>query len=792
MEQLIKLMIFALLSPLYVVSGLPGVSDFALEPERRRKLPEYNCEDLFSVNETEIERIRSRLTVLEKKFDLIALNYTVRLDCLYDEEMKYIRHFLVTTRGKTILRYAVEAEYFPLKLFGLKSTVLDVNVTPVKINHTGSVHDIYSLANFTFVSQSLVSETGFEAVCYSTRVESELDFATFLFIPKGAVFKRNNIYCVSQADSETSWLESSKLVFAVYALSVFACLHINLLDYLILDDINRRKTSRKLYHTGETPFSFERFLLYLSVNRYLGYKNNKDETSHMYELQHAECKPIKYTSMCMSIMVGLGYMCFIYGHAWQENIVFINDPDTLSYILETYSRRIDRPSVIFNFIFRALYYWCSLVYFVYAFVFFQQLKDCNIAFNIFNPQFVFTSILEGQQIRQSYKRKHFSSTLHFSASYRRIFNCRFWQQIFILSCTIPDSRVWKYIKENMTVKTPKAISYVTCSCLFVLIPVAFTEKCALILFAIANMAINITFVFVQAFCPVLKYFFTGFAERLHNTNGVRNRLAYCIYGLVAYIIIWCVANVFIFNTVALSVSFVLYITIVAIPFNPTYGVPLVIIILSLVYYLFMFYDDFQSDYKMLLETIFEILDDHFVKKDTDVEVSESGTFDLKVSNKVRTINVELFNHLSKKYIPISRKIAFLFIKVAFAAACIVISFNALEESGTSIESLKLSEFFSVILLVMIPGIFRYFAKPREDLRQKILFFHVFKYLKKLDRKNKLEDLIEWDKWNSNSDSSDSEQDLNVAENNDDTSASREGTVPKQPKKSKTRLDASII
>ena len=147
-----------------------------------------------------------------------------------------------------------------------------------------------------------------------------------------------------------------------------------------------------------------------------------------------------------------------------------------------------------------------------------------------------------------------------------------------------------------------------------------------------------------------------------------------------------------------------------------------VIALSLVSYLVMFYEDLQWDYKHLLDVIFEILDDHFVRKVPDTEVSQSDSLDLKTSTKVRQIDAKIFIQLSKKYIPYSRKCAFLFIKLVFAIMFIVIAFNALEESGTGIETVKLSDFFYVILLVMIPGIIRNFTGPRENLRRSQLYF----------------------------------------------------------------------
>ena len=715
-----------LLFALSVVSGLPGPSELALRPNRHRKLPEYNCKQLFTIDDAEIERIRFQLPKLkEKKFDLVALNYSVRLDCLDDDEMKYVRHFLVTTRGKTILRYAVEAVYFPLKLFGLTSTVVNVNVSPVDVNNTNDKPNVYALSNLTHISQVWTTENEFETLCYSSKGDAEFNFMLHLFIPKNAVLYSNNILCYKANNSTApSELKSSDLVYAVYALSFIVCLHISILDYLLIEDTNEQPQIKMKYHSGETPFSFRRLMLYMFDRS----ENGRRSFSYkIFEGQVDKDSPLNYGAMAFSVLIALWHFVLIYGHTWRENIIFINDYDTLDYIVDTYSRRIDRPSEVMNTFIHIMYYFVSLVYFGCAFVFFQTLKPDNIALNIFKPTFALTYKLDKQT--NTNKTKYMSTIAHFAGSYRLLLDTSYWRQIYDLSQAFPDYRFWKFIDENMGRDANNAIAILArIVCLFILLPLAFIVRFFLILCGFASFIINVALAITQALFPVLKYFLTGFAERLYHKGSTRHRLLYCIYGLLAYVIIWCVANMFIFNIVALAVSFSLYITVVAIPFNPMYGVPLMVIILSLFKYLFMFYEDFQSDYKSLLDTYFEILDNHFIKKDSDLEISDTDKFNLKISNKVRKINVELFNHISKKYLPTSRNFAFLFLKVAFATACIVISFNALEESGTGIETLKLSDLFSVILLVMIPGIFHHLTKHRKNLQRKDLYFKVFRYL----------------------------------------------------------------
>ena len=59
------------------------------KPSQHRKLHEYNCPKLYSVNDTEIELIQSELKGFEQKNDIVVLNFSVSLDCIIDDEMKY-------------------------------------------------------------------------------------------------------------------------------------------------------------------------------------------------------------------------------------------------------------------------------------------------------------------------------------------------------------------------------------------------------------------------------------------------------------------------------------------------------------------------------------------------------------------------------------------------------------------------------------------------------------------------------------------------------------------------------
>ena len=81
----------------------------------------------------------------------------------------------------------VEAEYFALMVFGFKSTILNVNLTPVHVNDTETMNYVFTINNFTEISKSLLTNTKFTDVCVSYRNEHMWDFLSFLFIPKIAI-----------------------------------------------------------------------------------------------------------------------------------------------------------------------------------------------------------------------------------------------------------------------------------------------------------------------------------------------------------------------------------------------------------------------------------------------------------------------------------------------------------------------------------------------------------------------------------------------------------------------------
>ena len=759
-----------LLSNFPYIHGLPGPSEDYVKPSRYRKLSQYNCTQLYAVNESEIERIQNELEKFKQnKYDLVVLNYTVNLDCLFDDEMKYVRQFLVTEKGKTVLRYAAEAEYFPLKIFGLKSTIQNVNIIPVYINDSAHPRKAYGLQNLTAFTKILLANSGFSDACFSLRDETIWNMAELLFIPKSAILSKTAIIC-HQSDSEQEDLNTSGLVYAIYALCLFVTMHINVLYDLVLEELTERGDDLNIYHKDETPFSMTRLIPRMSAFAKQAKNRKTIPVGELGTTRHGIANCGEYMLLAFSLPVAVGYYVLIYQNAWVENVIFMNDAASLDYITNTYASPLVKSSGFMQTLFRLFFFVFFLLYLKLASLFFDSLDRTEVAFTIFEPSHVFTHALEQSRYsRIDREKKILKQTSQFVRAYKLIFS-DFWSEIVCVSVSGPHSFAVTYARKISEDERTQSNIHACMHCLliFLLQVLAFFERCFYIVCALVNICVNVIFTLIQTFCPVLKYFFTGYAQRIHRESNTLSkvvpRFTYAVGMLLLYMTIWCGLNLFVFNSVMLMSSYFLYLTIVAVPFNPSYGVPFMVIVLSLISYLIMFYDDFQSDYKHLLDVIFEILDDHFVKKVADTEVSQSDSFDLKTSTKVRQIDAEIFNQLSKKYIPYSRKCAFLFIKLIFTIMLIVIAFNALEESGTGIETLKLSDYFSVILLVMIPGIIRNFTGPRENLRRSQVYFKVFKYLKKLDKNKHLEAMVKFDIDES---CSDSEEDDDNAVNNGD-------------------------
>ena len=350
--------------------------------------------------------------------------------------------------------------------------------------------------------------------------------------------------------------------------------------------------------------------------------------------------------------------------SWIKNIIFLNDDAILDYLKDTH----DSP-VTSGYMYVVLVVGVGILYFVslpmylgFAFMFTKSIDNTDIAFTLFTPGTVFTHVLEQPSYyRIDSRMKSRTIASNFVKSYKQLFSLASWAEITHVSVVIPRSVLLKKVPKDSQ-KQSGFPCFPLCLCILFLILLGFVEQCVYILFGMVNLCINIIFVLIQTLCPILKYFLTGYAQHVSreckNEENVFLRYAYAFGTLLLYLLFWCGANLYVFNNAMLLISYLLYLTFVAVSFNPSYGVPFIVIVLSLLSYLHMFYEDFQADYKHLLHVVFEILDEHFVKKIPTTDVSTSDSFNLKTSIKVRQIDAEIFEQLSKKYIPYSRKCAF--------------------------------------------------------------------------------------------------------------------------------------
>ena len=394
----------------------------------QRNLREHNCTELYSVYNTEVERIQTKLKEYGQTYDIVVLNFTVNLDCIIDDEkryseMKYVRQFLVSKKGKAVLKYTVETVYFALMVFGFKSTILNVNLTPVHVNDTETMNRVFTINNFTEISKSLLTNTKFTDVCVSYRNEHMWNFLSFLFIPKFATFSANGLRCL-QAEGGEDVLQTSTLVYAIYVVCFIATMHIE----LILDEIRKRGGNWKIYHKVETPFSISslislvyRAILYKSASPAGETESTSSETR----------KCVEITTFFWSLPIAMGYYAVTLVNGWVKNVLFLNDARTLDYIDNTY---IFPDTLLLSnnqgcILLGVLFYACMLLYLRFAFIFTKSLDHTDVAFSIFQPARVFTHGLEQSKYDVIDRRKKSSSSSNFVKSYKQLFNCAYWCEV---------------------------------------------------------------------------------------------------------------------------------------------------------------------------------------------------------------------------------------------------------------------------------------------------------------------------------------------------------------------------
>ena len=74
----------------------------------QRKLREHNCTELYSVYNTEVERIQTKLKEYGQTYDIVVLNFTVNLDCIRGWVRKFChRCYNFVNRHDKLLYYTL-------------------------------------------------------------------------------------------------------------------------------------------------------------------------------------------------------------------------------------------------------------------------------------------------------------------------------------------------------------------------------------------------------------------------------------------------------------------------------------------------------------------------------------------------------------------------------------------------------------------------------------------------------------------------------------------------------------
>ena len=161
-----------------------------------------------------------------------------------------------------------------------------------------------------------------------------------------------------------------------------------------------------------------------------------------------------------------------------------------------------------------------------SFLIFDSLDRTEVAFTIFVPTHVFiTHALE--QSRYSHidrENKILKQTSQFVRAYKQMFSCDFWSEIIRVS--VPHSFALTYARKFSEDERTQSNIHACMHCLFIFLlqVLAFFEKCFYIVCALVNICVNVIFTIIQIFCPVLKYFFTGYAQSIHRESDTLSKV----------------------------------------------------------------------------------------------------------------------------------------------------------------------------------------------------------------------------------------------------------------------------
>lgn len=259
-------------------------------------------------------------------------------------------------------------------------------------------------------------------------------------------------------------------------------------------------------------------------------------------------------------------------------------------------------------------------------------------------------------------------------------------------------------------------------------------KSILIPFLVINGLVNIVFQLVQTLLPLTRHFIGGCLESLCKDKSIFRRIA----SVNMYLATWICFNIGVVSVIFKLLKIFIYLMCVCVPYNPEESVPVNVTILAIIQCILIFYDEFQSSYKILLDTLYTALD----------KIDEG--------KKIRFITKAYFEVLCKQYILTCRKTIYLLAKTILIIGLVFIGIIAYKESGLEQNISLLTTFISASAFVLLPEIMWRILAPFGDTFEPSLESEILKDLEELHKLKILKQTLEGDmKQNYISDSSES-------------------------------------
>lgn len=235
---------------------------------------------------------------------------------------------------------------------------------------------------------------------------------------------------------------------------------------------------------------------------------------------------------------------------------------------------------------------------------------------------------------------------------------------------------------------------------------------------------------IQTLLPLLRHFISGCLENICKPLRTDSRVIKYgyIFGVICvYIVFWIACSTGLFYAILRLTSTFVHILCVCVPYNPTEVAPVIVITLAVIQCILIFFEDFQSDYKILLDSLFNAIDRINSERPDDT--------------KIRYVSQQYFDRSCREYILGCRKRVFLLSKIGFLFICVFVGYTAYIESGSYKSMNILSNFISATALVVLPEIVRRLLKPFGDAFEHNLESEILEDLQQ-ENQNDLKEIIE--------------------------------------------------